>query len=159
MRSAVLTPLLFAAALFAQSGEGRVRVKFRALSFDGPILGAGFLEGKDARPLDMSADCFTAEQSYVGPNPLHLVLFDDTAAGPAPEIVAPRDATQARMQALAAELAEVQRRFSALTAQARERGGKAPPATGEVSQLKARMETLNREITELAAEARRNDAE
>ena len=67
MRRACLALLLTGAHLLAQTGEARVRVKFRALSFDGPILGAAYLDGKDVRPLDLSADCFTAEQTYVGP--------------------------------------------------------------------------------------------
>jgi len=72
MRRACLVLLLTGAHLLAQTGEARVRVKFRALSFDGPILGAAYLDGNDVRPLDLSADCFTAEQTYVGPNPLRL---------------------------------------------------------------------------------------
>lgn len=147
MRPVVLAPLLLVATLLAQSGEGRVRAKFRALSFDGPILGAGYLEGKEVRPLDISADCFTAEQSYVGPNPLHLVLLEEANLAPAPP--AAPDAHQAKIQALAQELADTQRRLSALTAQNRERGGKAPPATAEVGLLKAQMDKLNREMAEL----------
>jgi phosphoserine phosphatase len=122
MRRACLALLLTGAHLLAQTGEARVRVKFRALSFDGPILGAGYLDGNDVRPLDLSADCFTAEQTYVGPNPLRLVLRDDAVPATAAQVVRPG---QARMAVLAQELESVQRRFATLTADARERGGQA----------------------------------
>lgn len=148
MRLVTLALLLGGAQLCAQSGDPRVRVRFRALSFDGPILGAGYLDGKEVRPLDLSPDCFTAEQTYVGPNPLRLVLRDDAAPAPAAPPVRPG---QTRMNALAQELEGVQRRLATLTAAARERGG--PPQGGaarEVSQLKARSEALNQELAQLA---------
>ena len=118
MRRACLALLLTGAHLLAQTGESRVRVKFRALSFEGPILGAAYLDGNDVRPLDLSADCFTAEQTYVGPNPLRLVLRDDAVPAAAPPVVRPG---AARMAALAQELETVQRRLATLTADARER--------------------------------------
>lgn len=154
MPRACLALLLAGASLLAQSGEARVRVRFRALSFDGAILGAGYLDGRDVRPLDLSSDCFTAEQSYVGPNPLRLVLRDETA--PAAQVVAPptMNHAQARMLALSQELETTQRRLGTLTASARERGGKTPVAAGgEVGLLKSRIETLNREMNELAQES------
>lgn len=148
MRHACLALLLTGAHLLAQTGEARVRVKFRALSFDGPILGAAYLDGKDVRPLDLSADCFTAEQTYVGPNPLRLVLRDDTAPVLAAPVIRPGEA---RMAALAQELESVQRRLATLTADARERGGQAQAgAASEIAQLKSRSQSLNSELTQLS---------
>ena len=155
-----LALLLAIAALPAQSPDapaGRVRVKFRALSFDGAILGAGFLEGKDVRPLDLSADFFTTEQSYVGPNPLQFVLRDQGAPTPDPTVAAAHQQltqAQARMLALSQELETAQKRLGFLTADARERGGKARPgANGETGQLKAKIEQLTQEINDLARAA------
>jgi|LakMenEpi03Aug12_release.lakeMendotaPanAssembly.Ray.scaffolds.fasta_scaffold45455_3 hypothetical protein len=148
MRRTCLALLLTGAHLLAQTGETRVRVKFRALSFEGPILGAAYLDGNDVRPLDLSADCFTAEQTYVGPNPLRLVLRDDAVPAAAPPVVRPG---AARMAALAQELETVQRRLATLTADARERGGQAQAgAASEIAQLKSRSQTLNAELTQLA---------
>lgn len=148
MRCFRLTVLLTGAHLLAQTGDARVRVKFRALSFEGPILGAAYLDGKDVRPLDLSADCFTAEQTYVGPNPLRLVLRDDAVPAPAAPVVRPGDA---RMAALARELESVQRRLATLTADARERGGQAKAgAATEIAQLKSRSLSLNAALAELA---------
>jgi len=148
MRRACLALLLTGAHLLAQTGEARVRVKFRALSFDGPILGAAYLDGNDVRPLDLSADCFTAEQTYVGPNPLRLVLRDDAVPAPAAPVIRPGEA---RMAALAQELESVQRRLATLTADARERGGQAQAgAASEIAQLKSRSQSLNAELTQLA---------
>jgi hypothetical protein len=155
-----LTLLLTVAGVAAQTTEapaGRVRVKFRVLSFEGAILGAGFLEGKEVRPLDLSADFFTAEQSYVGPNPLRLVLRDQTAPTPDPGVSAARQRlthAQARMLALSQELETVQKRLGFLTADARERGGKSNPgAKAETGQLKAKVEQLTQEMNELTREA------
>ena len=155
-----LALLLAATSLLAQTGDtpaARVRVKFRALAFDEAILGAGFLEGKKARPLDLSADFFTAEQTYVGPNPLRFVLRDQ-----APPAVDPAVATahrqlnhaQARMLTLSQELEAAQKRLGVLTADARERGGKPKPgADGEAGQLQAKIEGLTREMNALALTA------
>lgn len=155
-----LALLLAVAALSAQSTDkpaGRVRVKFRALSFDGAILGAAYLEGKDVRPLDLSADFFTAEQSYVGPNPLQFVLRDQGAPTPDPAVAAAHQQltqAQARMLALSQELETAQKRLGFLTADARERGGKARPgANGETGQLKAKIEQLTQEMNDLARAA------
>ncbi len=142
--------LLIGGDLFAQSGEPRIRVQFRAFSFEGALLGMGYLDGKEVRPLDLSSDCFTAEQSYAGPNPLRLVLREDAdglpAAAPAVAHPAP-----SRMVALSQELETVQRRLATLSADARERGGRGKAgAEKEISLLKARSETLNREMAELA---------
>lgn len=150
-RFCLLLPLLFVGAgALGQSGEPRIRAQFRALSFEGAILGVGYLDGKDLRPLDLSADCFTAEQSYVGPNPLRLVLRDDTG-GLAPIAPPPTNPAQAKIQALAQELEAVQRRMATLTAGAREQGGRGKAGSAkEIGQLKARSEELNREMAALA---------
>lgn len=155
-----LTLLLTVAGLAAQTTEApaaRVRVKFRVLSFEGAILGAGFLEGKDVRPLDLSADFFTAEQSYVGPNPLRFVLRDQTAPTPDPVVSAARQRlthAQTRMLALSQELETTQKRLGLLTADARERGGQTNPgAKAEIGQLKAKVEQLTQEMNDLAREA------
>jgi hypothetical protein len=155
-----LALLLAVIGLPAQSAEGpagRIRVKFRALSFDGAILGAGYLEGKEVRPLDLSADFFTAEQAYVGPNPVQFVLRDQTGPAVAPEVATARQQlthAEARMLALSQELEAAQKRLGSLTAAARERGGKAKTDEhGEVGQLKAKVEQLTRTMNDLAREA------
>jgi hypothetical protein len=154
--------LLTGVALLAQTTEtpaGRVHVKFRALSFDGAILGAGYLEGKELHPLDLSSDCLTVEQTYVGTNPIRFVLGQSNRATPAPEWVSAHQQLtrdQARMQMLSLELSTAQQRLGILTADARERGGKAKPnATSEVDQLKAKVEALTKEMSALAQSAAR----
>ncbi|NBX35044.1 hypothetical protein EBR16_06755, partial [bacterium] len=79
----LLLPLLLVALSgLAQTKEPgpTIHAKFRVLSLDGPILGAGYLEGKNLRRLDISADAFTAEQTYAGGNPLRLVDVTGPAA-------------------------------------------------------------------------------
>ena len=149
-RCCLLALTLVGAETFAQSGEPKVRAQFRALSFEGALLGVGYLDGKDVRPLDLSADCFTAEQSYVGPNPLRLVLREDAAGLPAPAPLSANPA-QPKMLALSQELETVQRRLATLGADARERGGRSKAgADKEIGLLKARAEALNQELSALA---------
>jgi hypothetical protein len=69
----LLALLALASPTFAQSADGRtVRIQFRALSFDEPILGATFLEGKKSTRVDISPDMFTQEQTYTGPATLNF---------------------------------------------------------------------------------------
>ena len=74
-RPPLLVLLLAALNLLAQTRDADpvVNVRFRALSLDGAILGVGYLEGQNFKRLDISGDALTAEQSYVGPNPLQFV--------------------------------------------------------------------------------------
>ncbi|MEY2751888.1 MAG: hypothetical protein RLZZ550_1859 [Verrucomicrobiota bacterium] len=146
----LLASLFVVGDLCAQSGEPRIRVQFRALSFEGALLGVGYLDGKEVRPLDLSSDCFTAEQSYAGPNPLRLVVREDAAGLPAaaPAVAHP---APSRMLALSQELETVQRRLATLSADARERGGRGKAgADKEIGLLKARSEALNQEMAALA---------
>lgn len=112
MRHRLPIPLFFiAASVCAQVKEPLplIHATFRVLSMEEAILGAGYLEGKDLRRLDISGDAFTAEQSYVGVNPLRLVdLTEPTAATRRVDAMRQRQEIQAKLQALAQELQGLQ---------------------------------------------------
>ena len=79
MRTLLLC-LATTASLFAQANDPaakKVDVKFRALSFDAPIIGAGFLDGRDAKRLDISNDFLSGEQTYRGLATIAFVMVDD----------------------------------------------------------------------------------
>jgi len=128
------------------SDDGRIRVKFRALSFDEAIIGAGYQAGRDFRPLDISSNCFTAEQSYVGLNPLKFLQKTDGLPEEAPETIAARTEltqTEQRIQALAKEIQAVEERLNPLTSAIRERGAKARSSLpGQIRQLEAALAEL-----------------
>jgi len=72
-RTALLWPLL-AATLFAQTADKPgVSIRFHALAFDEPILGASYLEGDDLRRIDIPNNAFTREISYQGDNTLRFI--------------------------------------------------------------------------------------
>jgi len=158
-----LALLLLGATLAAQAADdaSRVRVTFRALSFEGPILGAVYQEGKAFRSFDISSDCFTPEHGYVGPNPLRLDQKQLEEIEEAPETLAARtelNQAQLRIQALAKEMEPLQEQIAALGSDIRERGEKAKPsAPGQLRQLEAQLEELNRRmgaLTKAAGQAR-----
>jgi hypothetical protein len=87
--------LLVATSLLAQTipeEEGKVRIRFRALSFDTPINGGGFLDNGVLRRLNIATDAFTAEQEYIGPRNLRFVTVKDPNKAhtppPSPELLA-----------------------------------------------------------------------
>lgn len=93
--SRTLCLLLVATSLLAQTipeEEVKVRIRFRALSFDTPINGGGFLDNGVLRRLNIATDAFTAEQEYIGPRNLRFVTVEDPNKAhtppPSPEILA-----------------------------------------------------------------------
>lgn len=153
-----LLPLLLASATavvaLAQSANPdakKVRVQFRALSFDEPILGAAFIEGKTTTKLDISPDMFTPEQLYVGTNTLNFYKFSTLKE--IKEEVAPEVAeSHGRLGALAtkaatlnAELQKLRDKAASLTVSKGERGG------GRMSkQDQDQLDQLYREMDEYA---------
>jgi len=139
------------------SDDGRIRVKFRALSFDEAIIGAGYQAGRDFRPLDISSNCFTAEQSYVGLNPLKFLQKTDGLPEEAPETIAARTEltqTEQRIQALAKEIQAVEERLNPLTSEIRERGAKARSSLpGQIRQLEAELDELGQRMNALSKAA------
>ncbi len=80
MRLLLATLSLATTCLFAQANDPaakKVDVKFRVLSFDAPILGSGFVEGRDAKRLDISNDFLSREQTYRGLPTIEFVMVDD----------------------------------------------------------------------------------
>lgn len=157
--------------LFATSGtlaqtkapEPLVHAQFRVLSIDGPILGAGYLEGKNLRRIDISGDAFTAEQNYRGPNPLRLVLTK--AAPPSTDRLMAQQthqAIRARLEVLTRELQEHEAK--ALKASRGEDGGgrklaksaRPPGTTDRTAEILKEMEALQARL--LALEAQLNQA-
>lgn len=163
MTSDLLRPalgLLLACAAFGAdpaSDDGRIRVRFRALAFDEAVLGAGYQVGRDFRPLDISSNCFTAEQSYVGLNPLQLVQKTEGLPEEAPETIAARTEltqTEQRIQALAKEIQSVEERLNPLTSEIRERGAKARSSlSGQIRQLETERDELNQRMNALSKAA------
>ncbi len=163
MTSDLLRPalgLLLACTVFGAdpaSDDGRIRVKFRALALDEAILGAGYQVGRDFRPLDISSNCFTAEQSYVGLNPLQLLQKTEGLPEQAPETIAARtELTQAeqRIQALAKEIQSVEERLNPLTSEIRERGAKARSSLpAQIRQLETERDELSQRMNALSKAA------
>ena len=88
MRLLLASLTVATASLFAQANDPaakKVDVKFRALSFDAPIIGSGFLDGRVAKRLDISNDFLSGEQTYRGLATLTFAMVDDLAQQ-APEV-------------------------------------------------------------------------
>lgn len=80
MRPLLVSLTVATASLFAQANDPaakKVDVKFRVLSFDAPILGSGFVEGRNAKRLDISNDFLSGEQTYRGLATIAFVMVDD----------------------------------------------------------------------------------
>jgi hypothetical protein len=158
----LLAILAVATLALAQSegGDGRkVRVQFRALSFDEPILGAAIIEGKKITRMDISPNMFTQEQTYVGSSNLtfYSVKLKEVKEEASQEV----SETHGRIARLAAKskplseaLAKLQAESNALTLSKGERGG------GKISkfdqdkldQLYAEMDGVSKQIAAIEAE-------
>ncbi len=164
MRLLLASLTVATASLFAQANDPaakKVDVKFRALSFDAPIIGAGFLDGRDAKRLDISNDFLSGEQTYRGLATIAFVMVDDLvkqAPEVPPEIVAAsgrRTAAQER----ARKASEEYTRLSALSAKATtgSREGQAGKTSAsdlaEAEAAQAKLSELSRIIAEASKDA------
>jgi hypothetical protein len=164
IRFFLLTLLLTALHATAQTKETphSLNVKFRALSVDGAILGAGYLEGRNLKRLDISADALTAEQSYIGPNPLQF--FEQKGSTAADQKIA-RQAKldiQARMQTLVEELKSIQARSKNSKSESEGGGGRRLASTsgpygggGEADEIIRELEVLNQRLLRIESEINR----
>jgi hypothetical protein len=85
--------------LLAQANDPaakKVDIKFRALSFDAPIMGSGFIDGKEVKRLDISNDFLSGEQSYRGLATIEFVMVDDLQKR-APEVPAELTTSRGRL--------------------------------------------------------------
>lgn len=146
-----LALLLVTAGLGAQGADKTgVRIRFQALAFDEPILGASYLEGDDLRRIDIPNNAFTREISYQGANTLRFITIDEETLKPKPLSPEMSAATQRlrRAQALTLqasdEQAQITRLLDTLNLQASEKGGKA--SEGD----QARIAALNERLRELS---------
>ncbi len=77
--------LLLQSGLAAQTAEkAGVSIRFRALAFDDPILGASYLEGGTLRQLDIPNNAFTREIRYQGAHTLRFITIDEETLNPKP---------------------------------------------------------------------------
>jgi len=165
MRHLLLTTLaLTASHLLAQSGGPEVKkvdVKFRALAFDAPIVGSGFLDGREAKRLDISNDFLSSEQAYRGPQTIEFVMVDDLekkVPETPPEIAAARgreSAAKERARKASEEYARLSATAAAAQLGSREgRAGKVSAASqAEAEATQARLGELSRIIAEANKEA------
>ncbi len=155
MSSLRLILLVIIAPLLAEqpNNDGRIRVKFRALSFQDSIEGFGYLDGNDFHSLSLRSTRFTAEQTYVGSNPLRLAIIPPPKKEIPPEVAAAQVQlvqAKAAIGALTREMLDVQARLSPLTIELVERGQKAPSGTQiEVRSLQNRFDELNHKLAKL----------
>jgi len=151
-------------SLFAQANDPaakKVDVKFRALSFDAPILGSGFLDGRDAKRLDISNDFLSGEQTYRGLATIAFVMVDDLATQ-APEVpveIVAANGRRTAAQERARKAGEEYARLSALSAKianaSREgQAGKISAAElAEAAAAQAKLSELSRIMAEASKEA------
>jgi len=151
IRFALVLPLL-AAGLAAQTAEKTgISIRFKALAFDEPILGAGYLEDETLRRLDIPNNTFTREMTYKGPPTLRFITVNEDTLNPqplSPDISAAiqrlRRAQAVTLQA-SDEFAQITRLLDTLNLQTTERASK--PTPGEQAQIDA----LNGRLKELTA--------
>ena len=123
MRLLLITLTAATVSLLGQANDpnaAKVSVRFRALAFDAPIIGSGYLEGSTAKRLDISNDFLSGEQTYRGVPTIAFVMVDDlTKQAPEapPEILAARSRGTAA-QERARKASEEYTRLSALSAKA-----------------------------------------
>ena len=151
-------------SLFAQANDPaakKVDVKFRALSFDAPIMGSGFLDGRETKPLDISNRFLTGEQTYRGLATIEFVMVDDLEkkAPEVPvEIIAARGRRSAALER-ARKASEEYARLSKLAGLAKSgsregRAGKISPAElAEAEAAQAKLSELSKTMTEANKEA------
>lgn len=150
--------------LFAQANDPaakKVDIKFRALSFDAPIMGSGFIDGKEVKRLDISNDFLSGEQSYRGLATIEFVMVDDLqkrAPEVPPEIVAAHGRRSAALER-AHKASEEFARLSKLVGQAKSgsregRAGKVSPAElAEAEAAQAKLSELSKIMMEANKEA------
>lgn len=146
-----LVLVLLQSGLAAQTADKPgVSIRFRALAFDDPILGANYLEGEALRRIDIPNNAFTHEIKYQGANTLRFITIDEETLNPkplSPEISA---ATQRlrRAQAMTLqasdEFEQIGRLRDTLNLQAGESAQK--PTAGD----KARIDALNERLQGLS---------
>jgi len=160
MRLLFASLYLATACLFAQANDPaakKVDVKFRVLAFDAPILGSGFVDGRDAKRLDISNDFLSSEQTYRGLATIEFVMVDDLAKQ-APEVPAEIIAANGRRSAAqerARKASEEYTRLSALSAKATtgSREGQAGKVSAsELAEAQAAQAKLS-ELSRIMAEA------
>jgi len=163
MRHRLPLPLLFiAASACAQVKDTLplIHATFRVLSMEEAILGAGYLEGKELRRLDISGDAFTSEQSYVGVNPLRFVdLTEPTATANRAAVFTLKQEIQGQLQALAHELQDIESSSMRQQGGAADGGGKrlaSPPRTtagnGRAAEIRRTMEVLSQKLAHIEAQ-------
>ena len=80
-----LVLVLLQSGLAAQTADKTgVSIRFRALAFDDPILGANYLEGEALRRIDIPNNAFTHEIKYQGANTLRFITIDEETLNPKP---------------------------------------------------------------------------
>lgn len=163
-RPLLLTLLLTALHATAQTKENpkSLHVKFRALSVDGAILGAGYLEGRNLRRLDISADALTAEQSYIGPNPLQFFEQKGRTAADQQIVRKVKYDIQARLQTLLEELKSIQAREKNSKSESEGGGGRRLASTthphgsgGRADEIIREMEALSLRLVRIESEINR----
>jgi len=164
MRSLIITLTAAAVSLLGQANDPnapKVSVKFRALAFDAPIIGSGYLDGTTAKRLDISNDFLSGEQTYRGVPTIAFVMVDDlTKQAPEapPEILAARSRGSAA-QERARKASEEYTRLSDLAAKATtgSREGQAGKISAselaEAEAAQARLSELSRIMAEANKEA------
>jgi hypothetical protein len=160
MRLLLASLTVATASLFAQANDPatkKVDVKFRALSFDAPIIGSGFLDGRDAKRLDISNDFLSGEQTYRGLATIAFVMVDDLAKQ-APEVpleILAASGRRSAAQERARKASEEYTRLSALIAKATtgSREGQAGKiSASELAEAEAAQAKLS-ELSRIMAEA------
>lgn len=164
MRSLIITLTAAAVGLLGQANDPnapKVSVKFRALAFDAPIIGSGYLDGTTAKRLDISNDFLSGEQTYRGVPTIAFVMVDDLskqAPELPPEILAARSRGSAA-QERARKASEEYTRLSDLAAKATtgSREGQAGKISAselaEAEAAQARLSELSRIMAEANKEA------
>jgi len=164
MRLLLITLTAATVSLLGQANDPnapKVSVKFRALAFDAPIIGSGYLDGTTAKRLDVSNDFLSGEQTYRGSPTISFVMVDDlTKQAPEapPEILAARTRGTAA-QERARKASEEYTRLSALSAKATtgSREGQAgkisPSELAEAEAAQAKLSELSRIMMEANKEA------
>jgi len=160
MRLLLASLTVATASLFAQANDPatkKVDVKFRALSFDAPIIGSGFLDGRDAKRLDISNDFLSGEQTYRGLATIAFVMVDDLAKQ-APEVpleIVAANGRRSAAQERARKASEEYTRLSALSAKVTtgSREGQAGKiSASELAEAEAAQAKLS-ELSRIMAEA------
>ncbi|MFM9017380.1 MAG: hypothetical protein ACKOLZ_07730, partial [Verrucomicrobiota bacterium] len=103
MRTLIATLSFLASSLVAAEEPARqVKASFRTLSLGEPIERAGYLRGRDAVPLTIPSDFFSAPQEYRGP--ALLAFFQYAAESATPDARTPLRGESARLIAEAERL-------------------------------------------------------